>query len=126
MCSSDLPRMTILESIFVGDWAGMLFPAGPQSNLLTYWCRAWAFGARLSQQYESITSHIMGVLLKDRDIALAYEFLKFLPENPWCLYLRGRLYMATGEFAEAGLWFEQAAPDLGMLIHRNNECVGPN
>jgi hypothetical protein len=100
---------TLLESMFIGDWAQikcqeeMTVPAQ-----ITYLSRAWLSTLDLSQ-YDQYTAHVLADLIKHRNLALAKEFLPFTPVTGWSSYLRGRLYLATGEYAEAASWFKKAA-----------------
>ncbi|KAJ9663788.1 hypothetical protein H2201_005509 [Coniosporium apollinis] len=118
--------MTLMESLFVGDWSGMLFPEGSQSMRLTYWIRAWTFGSQLGRQYDFITANIMGDLLKRDNTELASEFLRFLPGTPWATYLRGRLHLSLEEYAMAAVYFKRAAVGLalGHFDVRRNDSSG--
>ncbi|KAJ9647731.1 hypothetical protein H2199_001505 [Coniosporium tulheliwenetii] len=118
--------MTLMESLFVGDWSGMLFPEGSQSMRLTYWVRAWTFGSQLGRQYDFITANIMGDLLKRDNTGLASEFLRFLPGTPWATYLRGRLHLSLEEYAMAAVYFKRAAVGLalGHFDVRRNDSSG--
>ena len=117
---------TILEAVFGGDWASMMFPQGAEVDLLTYSCRAWLFGARLSEQYNMMTSHVLGNLLKSGDHDLAHEFLRFMPDMAWSHYLRARVCLMRSEFAEAFIYFKQAAPELGEFLHAQANHTGAN
>lgn len=111
--ASATTSITLLEALFIGDWASMMFPQGAEVDLLTYSCRAWTFGARLYEQYDVIASHVFGNLLKSGDRELAFEFLRFLPDTAWSQYLRARMHLTRNEFVEAFVYFERAAPELG-------------
>jgi WD40 repeat protein/tetratricopeptide (TPR) repeat protein len=107
------PTLTVLESIFIGDWHSLRFPASETLPfLITYWCRAWTYGANISNAYNGVVWHILGNLLKHQDYDLATDFLKFVPEGSWASYLRGRLNLAVGEYALAAEYFKQAAEKL--------------
>lgn len=108
--------MTIMESLFVGDWSGMLFPEGSQCMRLTYWIRAWTFGSQLGQQYDFITANIMGDLLKRDNTELASDFLRFLPGTPWATYLRARLHLSLEEYTMAAVYFKRATVGLGKSL----------
>jgi WD40 repeat protein len=107
------PTLTVLESIFIGDWQSLRFPPSEALPLLiTYWCRAWTYGANFSNAYNGVVTHVFGNLLKHQDYDLATEFLKFVPEAPWASYLRGRLNLEVGVYALAAEYFKQAAEAL--------------
>lgn len=106
------PTLTVFESIFIGDWQSLRFPSDSMPSLITYWCRAWTYGANLTTSYNGVVTHIMGNLLKHQDYDLATDFVKFLPDGPWASYLRARLYLALGEYALAADFFKGAAEDL--------------
>lgn len=105
--------MTIMESLFVGDWSGMLFPQGSESMRLTYWIRAWTFGSQLGQQYDFITANVMADLLKRGNIELSSDFLRFLPATPWATYLRARMHLSLEEYSMAAVYFKRPALGLG-------------
>ncbi|KAL1306833.1 hypothetical protein AAFC00_005489 [Neodothiora populina] len=106
------PALTLFESIFIGDWQAMRFPNESMSSLITYWSRAWTYGANLAKSYDGVVMHIMGNLIKHGNHELATEFEAFLPSGPWAQYLRGRLYLATGDFTMAGVLLKRCAEDL--------------
>lgn len=108
--------MTVLESLFLGDWESMKFPDGAQASLITYGCRAWTFGSELLDQYNFIAPNVMGTFIKSRELDLAVEFLRFLPRTPWAIYMKGRLFLARSEYAEAAIYFNQAAEGLGKYL----------
>ena len=107
--------LTTLESMILGDWSALPTPSSngnpSQPNLLGYWSRAWTFGMRLSKQYTQITTHVMATLVKHSDVALASQFMKFMPVTPWASYLRARSCLAQGNFVSAAVFFK-AAGDL--------------
>jgi len=111
--STGASDMTVLESLFLGDWESMKFPDGSRAILITYGCRAWTFGSELLEQYNFIAPNVMGTFIKSGDLDLAVEFLKFLPRTPWAIYMKGRLCLARSEYAEASIYFKQAALGLG-------------
>lgn len=102
-------NLTVLENIFIGDWSNMLFPTEPLSSLITYWCRAWTFGPSIREQYDAITCHVMGKLLKHRKYDLAIDFSRFLSQTPWAIYLRGRLSMILGDYASSAICMKKVA-----------------
>lgn len=113
------PSMTILESVFIGDWSSMPFPTESYPNLITYWSRAWTFGTNLSIQYDGVTAHVMSNLLKHQNYELAFDFARFLPSNSWTTYLMGQLYLGEGENAAAAASFKKAASDLSQTSSKH-------
>ncbi|KAF2460770.1 nucleoporin Nup120/160-domain-containing protein [Lineolata rhizophorae] len=107
--SSTGTTSTLLESLFVGDWAGLPAPSMPLSALVGYWCRTWTYGADLSRQYDPITEFIMGSLLKSGNADLAAEFEPYLPRSAWGAYLRGRLCLMEANWVKAGWEFKKGA-----------------
>jgi hypothetical protein len=106
--------MTLLESIFIGDWASMKFPKGSLSELVTYWARAWTFRASMSKPYEDVATHILSKLLRYGDVTLASDFKSFVPSTPWGAYLKARLALETGDWAAAAAGFKKSAFGLSM------------
>lgn len=107
--------MTLLESLFIGDWSTMPFPERlPLPALMTYWIRAWTFGTQLDAQYDAIACHVMGNLLKQGNLELADDFLPYIPNTPWATYLKGRLYLAQGDYDLAAVHLKKAAFGLGL------------
>jgi hypothetical protein len=100
---------TLLESMFIGDWAQLKCQEEmPIPDLLTYLCRAWLSELKVAQ-YDSFTAHVLADLIKHGDSSLAIEFLPYVPPTGWSAYLRGKLYIATGDYDEATTWFKKAA-----------------
>ncbi|KIV78576.1 hypothetical protein PV11_06219 [Exophiala sideris] len=48
-------------------------------------------------------------LLKQGELHLATDFLKFQPSTPWSSYVKGRLALATGEHEMAAIYFKKAS-----------------
>ncbi|PSK37494.1 Nucleoporin NUP120 [Elsinoe australis] len=117
------PTMTILESIFIGDWQSMVFPSEPLSSLLTYWSRAWTFGPNLAVNYDGVTAHVMSNFIKHEDYHLAYQFTRFLPRNSWAAYLKGRLFLGTGDYEYAAASFRRSAEDLSTPSHKKTKPI---
>jgi len=112
------PALTIFESIFIGDWQSLHLPTEPFTALITYWCRAWTYGANLTTAYNGVVMHVMGNLIKYNNFDLAADFDRFMPNKSWAQYLRGRLYLALGDYTLAGVYFKQCAEDLSR---KNNK-----
>ncbi|TKA73414.1 hypothetical protein B0A49_03034 [Cryomyces minteri] len=117
------PTITLMESIFIGDWKSLLSPHVALPSLITYWCRAWTFGSRLREQYDGLVSHMMGNLLKHENYDLAMDFLRFLPSTSWPTYLKAPLYLARGEYTLAATYFKQAANGLATGRHMDMESI---
>ena len=112
------PIVTLLWSIFIGDWKSIPAPDTPNlsaPSLLTYWIRSWALGADLSGNYNSVASHIMANLLVCNDYELASDFIPFLPNTPWATYLKSRLHLEKDELAEAARGFKKASFGLSRI-----------
>ncbi|KAK4998832.1 hypothetical protein LTR66_002022 [Elasticomyces elasticus] len=105
---------TLLESIFIGDWPELFLPQTSMLRTLAYWVRAWPLAIPLEQLYDGIAAHIFASLLKDGNHDLAREFMRFLPETLWVTYLKGRLYLAVGEYGPAMIAFTDASHDLSV------------
>lgn len=106
---------TLLETMFIGDWVEIRTPEEPLTVLMTYWIRAWVFGAPISDQYDAIVPHIMAYLLHHGDISLASDFLRFLPRTPWATYVKARYDLTSSDFTQAAISFKQAAYGLGRM-----------
>ena len=106
-----LPTVTLLWSIFIGDWKSIPAPETTGITtpfLLTYWIRNWALGADLMSNYDDITAGIMGNLLAHKDFNNAEDFVRFLPSSPWATYLKARLHLERDELFEAARGFKKA------------------
>ncbi|SMY20704.1 unnamed protein product [Zymoseptoria tritici ST99CH_1A5] len=112
---ADMITMTIYESIFIGDWKVCQGSADSDlAELLTSSSLNWTFGLPLTAQWTNITTFVMANLLKHKEADLAAEFIQFMPEkdSAWSTYLKGRMYLTTGDYALASIHFEEAASDL--------------
>ncbi|KAF2088828.1 hypothetical protein K490DRAFT_72530 [Saccharata proteae CBS 121410] len=109
------PTVTMFESLFIGDASDLQFPDIPTPARLTYWCRAWTFGMPLPENYDFISTGVMTYILKNGNLELASEFLRFLPSTAWGTYLRARYYLATGGYSYAATYFKKAAYGLADL-----------
>ena len=59
--------------------------------------------------FDDALAHIQCNLLANNNIDLAISFLRYQPSNSWATYLKGRLHLLTGSFAEAAIYFKKAA-----------------
>lgn len=126
---SDMISMSIYESLFAGDWtviARRTNKSEALSSVLTSWALHWTFGIDISKQWSEITTWAMADLLRHKEVDLAIDFVKFLPENEsaWAIYLRARLHLATGEYAQAALAFKEASHDMGSVQSANVKLKG--
>jgi DNA repair protein RAD51/nuclear pore complex protein Nup160 len=108
---------TLLQSIFIGDWADVRAPEEDISPaaMLTYTTRAWLTKLEVNQ-YENFSAHVFADLVKHGDVDLAEQFLPFVPVTGWSSYLRGRLYLEKGEINMAADWFKKAAFAMGKRL----------
>ncbi|KAL9050072.1 MAG: hypothetical protein Q9162_006862 [Coniocarpon cinnabarinum] len=111
--SHEAVPITVLQKLFIGDWADMKTPKAAAVDLLLYWCRAWTFGAHIMTDYENKIPYIMSKLLRTSSTRLAGSFVSFMPSTPWSKYVCGRYYMMAGDFDEATRLFDSIAEDLG-------------
>jgi nuclear pore complex protein Nup160 len=126
---SDMISMSIYESLFAGDWtivARRKDQSESMSSLLTTWASHWTFGLDLIKHWSDITTWAMADLLRHKEIDLAADFVKFLPENDsgWATYLKARLHLATGEYAQASLAFTDASHDMASAQNANANMKG--
>ncbi|PSN73057.1 hypothetical protein BS50DRAFT_568643 [Corynespora cassiicola Philippines] len=105
---------TVLEGIY-GECA-FDFPlsSGLKSGLLTHWARAWIALPFKDQNFDPLVEDIMGKLLSQKEYELALDFSKFLPEDSWATYLKGRMHVALGENTLASVCFQKAAYNLAL------------
>lgn len=115
--NEELMPLTIYESLFIGDCQPLTHGgqrAMPQ--LITAWAKSWTLGIDLNENWTGLTDYIMADLVKHKESELAQDFAKFLTEStPWATYLRGRLQLATGDYALASLSFAEAADELSQV-----------
>lgn len=126
---SGMISMSIYESLFAGDWtviARRKNPSEPLASLLTSWALHWTFGIDISKQWNEITTWAMADLLRHKEVDLATDFVKFLPEHDsaWATYLKARLYIATGEYAQASLAFTEASHEMASVQNANANLKG--
>ncbi|KAF2266808.1 hypothetical protein CC78DRAFT_491191 [Lojkania enalia] len=106
---------TVLEGIFGHRCFETPLPRGLKSELLTYWSRVW-MGVVFpdGQSFDSSLDEVMMILLSQREYELALEFSKFLSEESWTTYLKGRMYIALGENSLASTYFQKSAYHLAL------------
>lgn len=108
--------LTLYESNFIGDWHSSMPEGFAMPELLTHWILNWTYGMDLYQSWDGITTHILANLIKHEDYELATDFLRFVPEDSWAAYLKGRLSLATGNYALAAQDFKLAAEELAQNV----------
>ncbi|KAL1646814.1 hypothetical protein SLS58_002949 [Diplodia intermedia] len=101
--------VTLFESLFIGDWAELKTPSAPTSELITYWCRSWSFGLPLPENWEFVGAGVLSNLLKYGNLDLATDFLPFVPNSIWGTYLKGRYYLAIGDFKLASTYLNRVS-----------------
>ncbi|KAF2667963.1 hypothetical protein BT63DRAFT_441495 [Microthyrium microscopicum] len=102
--------ITLMESLFIGDWAAIHVPADMElPELISYWSRRWTCGLELNSQIENFTAHVLADMIKHGEDALASEFAQYVPNTGWSTYLKGRLQLLLGDYDQAALNFKKAA-----------------
>lgn len=61
---------------------------------------------------EEVPVYFQCNLIRNGDIQLASDFLKFQPSTSWSTYVKGRLALALSNYKEANLYFQHAAQKL--------------
>lgn len=112
--SSRFPMtQTVLEGIYGHKAFDLPIPSGLKSELLTYWSRGWLSSIFKDENLDSVVENIMGILLAQKEYALAMDFSKLLPDGNWSTYLKGRMHIALGENSLASVCFQKVAYNLG-------------
>ncbi|KAF2745213.1 hypothetical protein M011DRAFT_469915 [Sporormia fimetaria CBS 119925] len=105
---------TVLEGVLGHRSFDVQLPEGLHTDLLTYWSRVWlAHTFTERQDFETVVGDFMGILLVQEEYGLAFQFSRYLPENSWPTYLKGRTHLAHGEDDLASICFRKAAYNLG-------------
>lgn len=105
---------TLLESMFMSGWRQLPTPSDMSlMQLLTMWPRWWIATLDLHERFEDFTAHVFADLIKNGDHKLAYEFLPHVSVTPWSTYLKGRLFITTGDCKKAAPCFRDSALSLG-------------
>ena len=110
-------EVTLFEDIFIGDWCPWE-PAREDANmstLLTVWGKAWITGLSTTN-WDGVTAHVLAFLLRRNELKLAVDFLPFTTDaSAWSTYVKARLHVALGEYAQASLEFQTAAEGCAAL-----------
>lgn len=125
--SSDQNRVsTVLENLFAVDPKPQSYTTQSQSAALTHTFQdilQWVVGGNEpSITLDRVLVHIQCNLLVNGNIDLASDFFRYQPSTAWATYVKGRLYLARGEFTEAAIYFKKAAfklckPNSTILFH---------
>ena len=120
MTSSDGIRIsTVLENLFAVDLKPQSYAMQPPSAALTHTIQdllQWVNGGNDSSiTLASVLVHVQCNLLVNRNIDLASDFLRYQPSTAWSTYVKGRLYLARGEFTQAAIYFKKASYNLCMF-----------
>jgi hypothetical protein len=108
---------TLLESLFIGDWASMRVPDDAQlPALLNYWARQWIASFALDTSYDDFSAHVLAELIKMRDVALCSAFLPFVSATGWNTYIKARFHLMLADFDLAARGFKKAAFSLCKTI----------
>jgi DNA repair protein RAD51/nuclear pore complex protein Nup160 len=126
--SSGQPAIsqTVLEGICGHKTFGFPMPKGPQSEVLTYWARMWTSEPFRSSEYEHVVNDTLGILIQEKDVDLASNFLKFVPQNNWSTYLNARLCLLKGEYTLAAIYFKKSSFKLGKFKKNYAELIKTN
>ena len=103
---------TIMESLFAHDLKPQTTSTQTQSEALTQNIQdllQWVVGGNTELDFEEVPVHIQCDLLKNGDLHLAEEFLRFQPSTVWSTYIKGRLYLIKDKPTEAAECFKKAA-----------------
>ncbi|KAF2182152.1 hypothetical protein K469DRAFT_691390 [Zopfia rhizophila CBS 207.26] len=113
--SRKLPiTQTVFEGIYGHRSTNFPLPDKLKTKLLTVWSREWIAEVFKEQNFDSAIEVVMGILLLQREYDLAFEFSKFVQEGNWAMYLKGRMYIALGEYTLASVCFQKAAYNLAL------------
>ncbi|SLM35622.1 nuclear pore complex protein an-nup120 [Lasallia pustulata] len=115
---------TVLENLFATDTKPQSYLTQPESVALSQSIQdvlSWITADELVP-LESILVHIQCNLLANGNIDLASDFLRYQPSTAWATYVKGRLYLARGEFSLAAINFRKAAFNLARHGSVLNLC----
>ena len=121
--TAEVSNINLMERIAIADLDPRSRGHEEMPELLTLWSRLWVYGpfTDMNQDWDGSTGHILGFLIRHKQLELATEFQKFLSPaestSGWVTYLTGRLLLATGEYVLASLKFRAAADDMAEATH---------
>ena len=110
---------SVLENLFAIDTEPQLYAGQSQKSAVTQTIQdvlKWCVGGNdASVSLDRVLVHIQCDLLKNDNINLATDFLRFQPSTAWATYIRGRLCFLKGEIDQSAVLFKKAAFKLCML-----------
>ena len=107
---------SLLHDLFVRDIRPQPAAGIPQSFILTQAIEdviAWT-KAQDNVSFEDGLVYIQCVLLLNKDLDLARDFLRYQPSTAWSTYVKGRFYLAGGDFDTAASYLQKASHLLGQ------------
>lgn len=111
---------TVFENLFAVDPKPQAYFQQSQSTALTRSIQdvlKWVIGGNEPTiKLDSVLVYVQCNLLATRNTELASDFLRYQPSTAWAMYIKGRLYLAQGEFTEAAIYFKKAAFKLCKLF----------
>ncbi|KAF2639862.1 hypothetical protein P280DRAFT_454027 [Massarina eburnea CBS 473.64] len=112
--TSQFPMtQTVLEGVHGLLASDIAIPLGLKAGTLTYWSDAW-LASVFSSDFGEVVEDTMGILLVQKEYALAMEFSKFSTGSAWSTYLKGRIHIALSENDRAAVCFKKAAHNLAI------------
>jgi hypothetical protein len=123
--SPAMIEATLLESFFAGDWKRSADAADDDDmpRALTRWSKCWAYAVDLKKDWTAATSHVFSMLLQSELYNLASDFVKFMPDTPWSIYMQARLDVALGEYDMAAVRFHEAANDRNGVARHERQSI---
>jgi DNA repair protein RAD51/nuclear pore complex protein Nup160 len=86
----------------------------------------WTSEPFRSSEYEHVVNDTLGILIQEKDVDLASNFLKFVPQNNWSTYLNARLCLLKGEYTLAAIYFKKSSFKLGKSKKNYAELIKTN
>ena len=114
--ASDLRVSSVLENLFAADPSPQSCHAQAQSAAITHGIEdilKWVLGGNDQLvTLEDVLVHIQCDLLAQGNIDLATDFFRYQPSTAWSTYIKGRLNLKLGEYAQASIYFQKASFNL--------------
>lgn len=127
--ADEVKVSTVLENLFATDPKPQSYLRQTQSVALSQSIQdvlSWITGDNEPVSLESILVYIQCNLLANGNIDLASDFLRYQPSTAWATYVKGRLYLARGEYSLAAIHFKKAAFNLGKSFQNACPPIHPN
>jgi tetratricopeptide (TPR) repeat protein len=109
-------EITLLDDVCIGDWRAIEHRERvlDMAAAITVSSKVWVHGLKPEEgNWDAATANILKFLLQHSELDLAQDFVKFTTDaSAWSVYLKGRLHLATGDYAQAALCFNAAAEGL--------------